>query len=54
MKKEYGESLELFANRANFGSPYQKKYIIDAKWWRNWCDYTSFELVLMKRALSPD
>lgn len=41
-------------NKSNFGIPFQKKYIIDAKWWRSWCDYTSFELSTRKRAKSPD
>ncbi len=22
--------------------PNQRKFIIDAKWWRRWCDYTGF------------
>jgi hypothetical protein len=54
MRKEFGENLEIYANKANHGMPYQKKYIIDAKWWRKWCDYTSFEMSTIKRAASPD
>ena len=44
MKKEHGDDIQMYANKANHGSPYQIKFVIDAKWWRNWCDYTSFEL----------
>ena len=45
MKKDYGSNIDVFMNRANFGYVGQKKYLIDAKWWRKWCDYTSFETV---------
>jgi hypothetical protein len=44
MKTEYGSEIEIYAHKANYGVPYQKKFIIDAKWWRKWCDYTGFEL----------
>ena len=23
--------------------PHQRKYIVDARWWRNWCDFTGFQ-----------
>ena len=54
MKKEYGLNIEMYANKANKGYPHQKKYIVEAKWWRKWCDYTGFELVSPKRGRSPD
>lgn len=54
MKKEFGDNIEMYANKANYGIPFQRKFIIDAKWWRNWCDYTSFELISPKRPCSPE
>jgi hypothetical protein len=30
-------------DKGNYGVPNEKKYIIDSKWWRKWCDYTDFE-----------
>lgn len=55
MRKDFGENIELFANKSNFGMPFSKKFIIDAKWWSAWCDYTTFEVIqIKKRAASPD
>jgi hypothetical protein len=45
MKKEYGQDLKIFANKADAGFPNERKYILDAKWWRKWCDYTGFEVM---------
>ena len=45
MKRTYGKDLKVFANKGDQGFPNERKYIIDAKWWRNWCDYTGFELI---------
>jgi hypothetical protein len=45
MKKEYGTDLKLFVNQADSGFPNERKYIISAKWWRKWCDYTGFEAI---------
>lgn len=45
MRKEYGPDLKVFANRADIGYPNERKYIIDAKWWQKWCDYTDFEII---------
>mmetsp|Transcript_31673 Transcript_31673/g.30969 ORF Transcript_31673/g.30969 Transcript_31673/m.30969 type:complete len:80 (-) Transcript_31673:390-629(-) len=53
MKKDFGTRVEMYAHKANYGAHFQKKYIIDAKWWRSWCDYTTFELV-SKDAKEPD
>eukprot|EP00347_Sterkiella_histriomuscorum_P024398 403331254 len=44
MKKEYGNDLKIFVNKADFGFPNERKYIIESKWWRKWCDYTGFEI----------
>lgn len=44
MKKEYGEDLKIFANKGSSGIPNERKYILDARWWRKWCDYTGFEV----------
>jgi hypothetical protein len=43
MKKEYGNDLKVFVNKGNFGYPNERKHIIDANWWRKWCDYTGFD-----------
>lgn len=45
MKDEYGPDLKIFVNRGEVGFLNEKKYIIDAKWWRKWCDYTSFDVL---------
>ena len=45
MKKDFGNNLDVFVNRANQGYIGQKKFLVDAKWWRKWCDYSSFEVV---------
>jgi len=29
-----------------------KRYLLDAKWWRNWCDYTNFDSSLL--SLTPN
>ncbi len=43
--KEQGEEIKLIINKGDFGFPHQRKYIIDAKWWHKWCDYTGFQLL---------
>ena len=55
MKKIYGIDLKVFANKGNEGCPNEKKYIIDAKWWRKWCDYTGFETndIIIENRYSP-
>ena len=30
-------------NKADRGVAHQRKYLIDAKWWRAWCDFTGFQ-----------
>jgi len=37
-----GPDAELAVNKADWGYPNERKYIIDAKWWQQWCDYTGF------------
>ena len=32
----------VIMNKADRGVTHQRKYLIDAKWWRNWCDYSGF------------
>ena len=44
MKKQYGENLKEYVNKGSTGHPNEKKYIIDAKWWRKWCDFTGFDV----------
>jgi hypothetical protein len=44
MRNDYGSELSVYANKANFGYPNERKFIIDAKWWSKWCDYTSFDV----------
>ena len=43
MMKEYGPKISTFTNKADYGFPNEKKFLIDAKWWQKWCDFTSFE-----------
>lgn len=31
-----------FVNQANIGLIGDKKYVIEASWWRKWCDYVNF------------
>jgi hypothetical protein len=31
-----------FVNSANLGLVGDKKYVIEASWWRKWCDYVNF------------
>jgi hypothetical protein len=31
-------------NKANFGRPGDKKYLISAIWWREWCDFVNFDV----------
>lgn len=45
MLKEYGPNLKIFANKGNCGFPNERKFIIESKWWRKWCDYTGFEAI---------
>lgn len=33
MRGEYGPDIELYANKANYGKPGCRKFIICAKWW---------------------
>ena len=44
MRRQYGQDLKIFVNKGGIGVPNERKYIIDAKWWRKWCDYTGFEV----------
>lgn len=48
MKREYGPDIKIYTNRGEWGFPNERKYIVDAKWWRNWCDYTGFEISSQK------
>ena len=53
-----------YVNQADFGLLGEKKFIIDAAWWRQWCDYVNFtpesdtplirEDISFKEALDPD
>ena len=37
------EETGSLINKANHGSIGEKKYLISATWWREWCDYVDFE-----------
>ena len=39
IREEYG----CLMNKANFGRSGEKKYLISAIWWREWCDYVNFD-----------
>mmetsp|Transcript_1619 Transcript_1619/g.1554 ORF Transcript_1619/g.1554 Transcript_1619/m.1554 type:complete len:328 (+) Transcript_1619:1112-2095(+) len=43
MKRGQGPNLNVFTNKGDQGFINERKYIIDAKWWQRWCDYTGFE-----------
>ena len=45
MKRTYGMNVKVLVNKGDQGVPNERKYIIDAKWWRKWCDYTGFESI---------
>ena len=36
---------KILINKGDRGLANQRKYIIDAKWWRKWCDYTGFNQI---------
>jgi len=40
MREEYG----FLINKADCGRPGDKKYLISANWWREWCDYVDFDI----------
>lgn len=54
MKKENGISSENYVNRADHGFPNEKKYLVEAKWWRKWCDFTGFDATTTKTPLDQD
>jgi hypothetical protein len=37
-----GDSTFLI-KKADRGVPNQRKYLLDAKWWRRWCDFTGLQ-----------
>jgi hypothetical protein len=37
------EENKCLMNKANFGVVGEKKYLISANWWREWCDYVNFD-----------
>lgn len=37
--------MKMLVNKGDWGSPHQRKFIINSKWWRKWCDYTGFQLI---------
>lgn len=43
--KDLGDDMKMLVNKGDWGLPHQRKYIIDSKWWRKWCDYTGFQLM---------
>ena len=45
MKRIYGQDIKLFVNKGNYGATNERKFIVDAKWWRKWCDFTGFEVI---------
>ena len=42
-----------YFNQADFGVLDEKKFIIDAAWWRQWCDYVNFTPESNTPALRP-
>lgn len=40
---EQKTDLNFCGNKANSGHPNDRKYILDARWWRNWCDFSGYE-----------
>lgn len=34
-----------YVNHANIGLAGDQKYVIEASWWRKWCDYVNFTQV---------
>lgn len=52
-KRLYADGLtveNIFSNQANVGLLGDKKYVIEASWWRKWCDYVNFTQESDKRA----
>lgn len=46
--KKYGDTHGMkdkslaFVNSSNLGTIGEKKFIVNATWWRTWCDYANF------------
>ena len=45
MQRDHYNKNDNYANKGDKGYPGERKYIIDAKWWRNWCDFTEFDVL---------
>jgi len=43
--EENGSESKIVINKGDRGVANQRKFIIDAKWWRRWCDYTGFNQI---------
>lgn len=54
MKKDYGPNLKVFVNKGDAGFPNERKFILESKWWRKWCDYTGFEAIDNEVNLNSD
>ena len=39
------EENGCLVNKANLGKVGDKKYLIGASWWREWCDYVNFDAI---------
>ena len=44
----------IIMNKADRGVTHQRKYLIDAKWWRKWCDYSGFNQVTDEPKINID
>jgi len=42
LRQENGSDSKILINKGDRGVPNQRKFIIAAKWWRRWCDFTGF------------
>jgi hypothetical protein len=40
-------------NKANHGVFGEKKYLVSAVWWRQWCDYVNFDNLFREAELAP-
>ncbi len=43
IQKNILEENGCLINKANKGKIGEKKYLISANWWREWCDYVNFD-----------
>lgn len=42
----------MYVNQSHIGLIGEKKFIINASWWRKWCDYANFGEYMMESSMN--